>query len=116
MTLQCLCCETTHQSEAALTRAQVSETETAGVRRKYTGKKVPRPNRSKISTARVIDNLEVGRLREEDATEKEEKRQREAAKAARGARGTGRGRGTSGRMGRRGGVAIGAAEKVCLQC
>ena len=32
------------------------------------------PNRSKLSAARVIDNLEVDRLREKDAAKEEEKR------------------------------------------
>ena len=51
----------------------------------------------KISTA--IDNLEVDRLREEDAA-KEEEEGRGAAKAVQGkAKETGRGRGASGKMG-----------------
>ena len=57
-----------HQSEAALTRAQISEIETADIYRKYAGKQAPRPNRSKMSIVRVIDNSAIDRLREEDAT------------------------------------------------
>ena len=80
-----------HQSEAALTRARISEVETADIRRKYAGKQAPRSNRSKMSTVRVIDNSAIDRLRDEDATKEEENRKREAAKAARGVRGAGRG-------------------------
>ena len=106
-------CSPLHAS--ALTRAQISEIETTGIRRKYAGKQAPRPNRPKISTAlRVINKLAVDRPREDDAAKEGEKRQREAAKAARGAMGAGRGQGARGRMGRRGGAAIGA-ENVCLQ-
>ena len=80
-----------HQSEAALTRAQILEIETADIHRNYAGKQAPRPNRSKMSTVRVIDNSAIDRPREEDATKEEEKRQREAVKAAKGVRGAGRG-------------------------
>ena len=37
-----------------------------------------------ISTAKVIDNSEMNRLRGEDISKKEEERQREDARAARG--------------------------------
>ena len=57
----------------------------------------------------------MGRLREEDAAKEEGKRQREAAKVARRARRASRGQGASGRMGLRGGVAIGTRKEVCLQ-
>ena len=63
-----------HQSEAALTTAQIPEIEIAEIRREHARKQTPRPNRSKSSAARVIDNL-VDRLREEDAAKEEEKRQ-----------------------------------------
>ena len=92
------------------------EVETADIRRKHAGKQAPRPGRSKMSTVRVIDNSATDRPREEDATKEEEKRQKEAARAARGMREAGRGRGTSGSMGWRSDVAIGATEKVCAQC
>ena len=82
---------------------------------RYAGKRAPRPSRPKLSTARVIDNFEVERLREEDAAKEEEKRQREAAEAVRGkAKAAGRGRGASGRTGRRGGAAT-DGKKVQLQ-
>lgn len=61
-----------HQSEAAPTRAQIPETETADIRREYSGKRALKPTRSKL-TARVIDNLEVDRLREADAAKEEER-------------------------------------------
>ena len=64
-----------HQREAPLTTAQILEIEAAGVRREHASKQAPRPNPSKSSAARVIDNLEVDRLREEDAAKEEEKRQ-----------------------------------------
>ena len=67
------------------------EVETADIRRKYASKQAPRPNRSKMSTVRVIDTSAIDRPREEDATKEEEKRQREAVKAAKGVRGAGRG-------------------------
>ena len=54
---------------------------------------------------RVIDNLEVDRLREEDVAKEEEKRQMEAARAARDARGGSR---AGGWMGRRSGAVIGS--------
>ena len=58
---------------------------------------------------RVIDNLEVDRLREEDAAKEEGKRQRKATKAVRGkVKETWSGRGSGDRMGRRGGAAIGS--------
>lgn len=44
------------------------------------GKQALRPNRSEMSTARVIDNSEVGRQMASDAAKDEEKRQRKTAK------------------------------------
>ena len=41
-------------------------------------------NQYKLSTAKVIDNLEMNRLREDDISKKEEERQRDDARAARG--------------------------------
>ena len=40
-----------------------------------------------MECSRVIDNLEVDRLRKEDAAKEKEKRQRDAARAAKGAQG-----------------------------
>lgn len=79
---------------SALTKAQISEIETTDIRRKYASKQEPRPIRPKISTA---------------------KEAKEAAKAEKGAKRAGIKQGARGRMGWRGGAAIGAAEKVCLQ-
>ena len=39
--------------------------ETADIGRRYAGKWKPRPSWCKISAARVVDNFEVNRLREE---------------------------------------------------
>ena len=64
-----------HQSEAALTTAQIPEIEIENICREHASNQTPRPNRSKSSAVRVIDNLEVDRLREEDAAKEEEKRQ-----------------------------------------
>lgn len=55
-----------HRCEAALARAQISEIETADIRREYAGQQAPRPNRPEVPMARVTDNLEADRLREED--------------------------------------------------
>ena len=94
--------------EAALPRAQISETEAAYIFTKHSGRRAPRPNRYKVSVTRVVNNLEVDRPREEGAAGEEEGRQREAAKAPRGAMGgRGRGKGASSRMDRQGGTAIG---------
>ena len=45
---------------------------------------MPRSNQYKLSTAKVIDNLEMNRLREDYISKKEEERQRDDARAARG--------------------------------
>lgn len=50
---------------------------------KCAGKRAPRSNQSKISTARVVDNSEADRRGEEDAAKGEEGMQRANAKAAR---------------------------------
>ena len=97
--------------EAALPRAQISEIEAAYIFRKHSGRRAPRPNRYKVSAARVVNNLEVHRPREEGAAGEEEGRQGEAAKAPRGAMG---GKalvvGWTGRVVQ---LLVGAAVKVC---
>ena len=62
-----------HQSESAITRCQIAEIEAADVRQKYAGKHAPRANRTKLSEARVVDNVKVVRLEKEDAAKEEEK-------------------------------------------
>ena len=57
-----LLCRLAHQSESALTRCRIAEIEAADVRQKRAGKPAPRANRAKLSEARVVDNVEVGRL------------------------------------------------------
>ena len=49
--------------KATLPRAQISETEAAHIPRSCAGKREPRKKQYEISMARVIDNLEVDRLR-----------------------------------------------------
>ena len=51
-----------HQSESALTRRQIAEIEAADVRQKCAGKRAPRANRTMFSEARVVNNVEAGRL------------------------------------------------------
>ena len=96
-----------HQNEAALATPQIPEIETTDICKEHTVKQTPKPNRSKSSAARVINNLEGDRLREEYVAKEEEKRQREAARAARGGWGGFR---SGGRMRRRGGAVIGSEE------
>ena len=72
-----------HQSESALTRCQIAEIEAADVRQKCAGKRAPRSNRAKLSEARVVDNVEVGRLQKEDIAKEEEKLRKAQAKATR---------------------------------
>ena len=48
-------------SEAALSRAQVSEAEAVHIRRSCASKREPRENQYKVLMARAIDNLEVDR-------------------------------------------------------
>ena len=55
----------------------------ADVRQKYAGKHAPRANRTKLSEARVVDNVEVARLEKEDAAKEEEKLRKPQAKATR---------------------------------
>ena len=62
-----------HQSESAIARCQIAEIEAADVRQKYAGKHAPRANRTKLSEAQVVDNVEVARLEKEDAAKEEEK-------------------------------------------
>ena len=50
-------------SESALTRCQIAEIEAADVRQKYAGKRASRANRTKLSEARVVDNVEMVRLK-----------------------------------------------------
>ena len=61
------------QSGPALAGCQVAEVEAADVRQKCAGKRAPRTNRAKLSEARVVDNVEVGRLQKEDTAKEEEK-------------------------------------------
>ena len=58
-------------------RCQIAEIEAADVRQKYSGKRAPRANRTKLSRARVVDNMEVVRLQKEEVA-KEEENQRKA--------------------------------------
>ena len=44
------------------------------IHRKYSGRRVPKLTRYKISTARVINNLEMERPREEDAAGEEKEK------------------------------------------
>ena len=60
-----------HRSESALTRCQKAEIEFADVRQKYAGKRAPCANRAKLPEARVVDNMEVGRLQKEDTAKEE---------------------------------------------
>ena len=48
-----------HQSESALTRCQIAEIKAADVRQKYAGKHASRTNRTKLSEAWVVDNMEM---------------------------------------------------------
>ena len=72
-----------HQSESALTRCQIAEIEAADVRQKYAGKRAPRTNRSKLSEAWLVDNVEVGQLQKEDIAKEKEKLRKAQAKATR---------------------------------
>ena len=94
-----------HQSESALTRCQIVEIEAAGIRQKYAGKHAPCANKTKLSEARVMDDVEVVRLKKEDAVKEEEKLRKAQAKATRAHAkaaqgGTGQGTGRGGRNGR----------------
>ena len=60
-----------HRSKSALTRRQIAEIEAVDVRQNYAGKRAPRADRT--SEARVVDNVEVVRLKKEDAAKREEK-------------------------------------------
>ena len=51
-----------HQSEAALATEQFPEIETTNTCKEHAVKQTPKPNRSKSSAARVINNLEEDRL------------------------------------------------------
>ena len=62
-----------HQGESALTGCRMAEIGVADVREKYAGKRAPRANRAKLSEARVVDNVEVGRLQKDDTAKEEEK-------------------------------------------
>ena len=73
-------------SEAAIVTPQIPEIETTGICKAHAVKQTSKPNRSKSSAARVINNLEEDRLREENIAKEEGKRQREAARAANGGR------------------------------
>ena len=75
-----------HQSEAALATPQIPEIETTDIFKEHAVKQTSKPNRSKPSAARVINNLEEDRLREEYVAKEKGKRQREAARAAKGRR------------------------------
>ena len=98
-----------HHSESTLTRCRIAEIEAVDVRQKYAGKRAPRANRAKFSEARVVDNVEVGRLQKED-TAKEEKLRKAQAKATRAQskankapqEGSGQDSGQSGQSGRSG--------------
>ena len=72
-----------HQSESALTRCQIAEIEAAEVRQKYAGKCASRANRTKLFEARVVDNVEMVRLKKEDAAKEEAKLKKAQAKATR---------------------------------
>ena len=93
-----------HQSEPALTRCQIAGIEAADVRQKHARERAPRANRTKLSEARVVDNVEVVRLKKEDAAKEEEKLRKAQAKATRAQAeankatqgGTGQGTGRSG--------------------
>ena len=78
-----LLCRLAHQSESALTGCQIAEIEAADVHQKYAGKRAPRANRAKLSEARVVDNVEVGRLQKEGTAKEEEKLRKAQAKATR---------------------------------
>ena len=71
-----------HQSESALTRCQIAEIEAADILQKYPGKQAPYTCRTALSETRVIDNMEVGRLRKEDAVKEEEKLRKAQSKTA----------------------------------
>ena len=83
-----------HQSESALTRCQIAEIEAADVRQKYVGKRASRANRTKLSEARVVDNVEVVRLKKENEEEKLRKSQARATRAQAKAQGSCTGQGT----------------------
>ena len=72
-----------HHSESAMARCQIAEIEAADVRQKYAGKRAPHANRAKLSEARVVDNVEVGRLQKEGTAKEEEKLRKAQAKATR---------------------------------
>ena len=92
-----------HQSESALTRCQIAEIKAADILQKYPGKQAPYTCRTALSETRVIDNMEVGRLRKEDAVKEEEKLRKAQSKAARAQEKTmGQGTGQGGRGGRDG--------------
>ena len=48
-----------HQSEFALTRCQIAEIEAANVYQKYAAKRASRANQTKLSEARVVNNVEM---------------------------------------------------------
>ena len=72
-----------HQSESALTRCQIAEIEAADVRQKYAGKRASHANRTKLSEARVVDNVDMVRLKKEDAANEKVKLENAQAKATR---------------------------------
>ena len=71
------------QSESALMRCQIAEIEAADIRQRYTGKHAPRANRTRLSEARVVDNMEAVRLQKEEVAKGEEMLRKGQEKAAR---------------------------------
>ena len=64
-------------------RCQIAEIEAADIRQRYAGKRAPRANRTKLSGAWVVDNMEVVRLQKEEEAKEEQKLKKGQEKAAR---------------------------------
>ena len=75
-----LCC-LAHQSEAAITRADIESIEKQDIRRRYAGKQAPRASRRKLTAAVVVGGKEIMKLE----SEHDEKERLQVEKAARNA-------------------------------